>query len=390
MPTTLLSDVLTPRQLAFIAERLPEPARTPRGRRPYANLQLLPGILRVLRSGCRWRDLDQPGSPSGVTHWRRLRYWHRRTGYRNVWRSLLNILLQSKRLDRSLVSLDGTLIPSQEFTEQTGYSGKHRAVGTKLSLLVDRAGTPIAVSVAPGNYHDGVLGFLTLANIYTPPPILRDILPDAAKTAEPTLLADKGYDSRRFRQFVHEHGFRPLIPTRSCIPSEQATGELYAVDTALERKRYVVERTLGWLKGFRRLRYRVDRTAASFHAFIYLAVLVLCVRRLISQSQARPPVDNGVSITLSCEPGSRNRRNTSDAQPIGALAPTDVPALSVHWHSRRDEQGTVDLCGAGQATEHQVKGQFGTQQFQHLPHSLPAPDSQAPVNRTTDQHRPGT
>jgi transposase len=165
----------------------------------------------------------------------------------------LNILVQSKRLDRSLISLDGTLIPSQEFMEQTGYSGKHRAVGTKLSLLVDRAGIPLAVSVAPGNYHDGALGFLTVANIYEPPAILRGILPDVAKTTEPTLLADKGYDSLRFRQFVQEHGFRPLIPARSCIPPEQAVGELYAEDTALQQKRYVVERTLGWLKGFRRL-----------------------------------------------------------------------------------------------------------------------------------------
>src|SRR5215211_4084362 len=175
MPATLSTDVLTPRQLAFIAERLPEPPCAVRGRRPYSNLQLLPGILRVLRSGCRWRDLDRPGHPSGITHWRRLRCWHRRTGYRKVWHSLLNFLVQSKRPDRSLVSLDGTLILSQEFTEQTGYSGKHRLVGTKLSLLVDRAGTPIAISVGPGNYHDEALGFLTLANIYKPPLILRGI-----------------------------------------------------------------------------------------------------------------------------------------------------------------------------------------------------------------------
>jgi transposase len=207
-------------------------------------------------------------------------------GYRRVWHSLLNFLVQSKRLDRSLVSLDGSLIPSPEFAEQTGYSGKHRAVGTKLSLLVDRAGTPLAVSVAPGNYHDGALGFLTVANIYEPPPILHGIQPDLAKVTEPTLLADKGYDSLRFRRFVQEHGFRPVIPARSCIPAEQATGELYAEDASLQRKRYVVERTLGWLKGFRRLRYRVDCTAASFHAFVYLAVLVLCVRRLISPSSA--------------------------------------------------------------------------------------------------------
>jgi transposase len=74
MPATVSTDVLTPRQLAFIAERLPEPPSAPRGRRPYSNQELLPGILRVLRSGCRWRDLDRPGSPSGVTHWRRLRF----------------------------------------------------------------------------------------------------------------------------------------------------------------------------------------------------------------------------------------------------------------------------------------------------------------------------
>jgi transposase len=289
MPVSLSTDVLTPRQLSFVAERLPEPPCPTRGRRPYSNQELLPGILRVLRTGCRWRDLDRPGSPSGVTHWRRLRYWHRGKGYRRVWRTLLTLLVQGKRLDRSLISLDGTLIPSQEFAEQTGYSGKHRTVGTKLSLLVDRAGTPLAVSLAPGNYHDGALGFLTLANIYTPPAIVRDILPDAAKTAEPTLLADKGYDSRRFRQFVRDHGYRPLIPTRICIPREQAVGELYAEDTTLQRKRYVVERTLGWLKGFRRLRYRVDRSAVSFHAFVYLAVLVLCVRHLIRPVRADAP-----------------------------------------------------------------------------------------------------
>lgn len=291
MCPALSCDVLTSRQLAFIADRLPEPPKAPTGRRACSNREVLPGILRVLRSGCRWRDLDRPGSPSGVTHWRRLRYWHRTQGYRQVWRTLLNLLVQSKRLDQSLVSLDGTLIPSQEFTEQTGYSGQHRAVGTKLSLLVDRAGTPLAVSVAPGNYHDDALGFLTVANIYTPPPILRGILPEAAKSAEPTLLADKGYDSLRFRQFVHDYGFRPLIPIRRCIPTQQATGALYAEAVTLQRKRYVVERTLGWLKGFRRLRYRVDRTAASFHAFVYLAVLVLCVRRLVRLSRAGGPRD---------------------------------------------------------------------------------------------------
>jgi transposase len=77
--------------------------------------------------------------------------------------------------------------------------------------------------------------------------------------------------------------------TRSCIPAAQVVGERYTEAIVLQRKRHVVERALGWLKSFRRLRYRVVRTAASFHAFVYFAVLVLDVRRLSSQSGARNP-----------------------------------------------------------------------------------------------------
>jgi hypothetical protein len=35
----------------------------------------------------------------------------------------------------------------------------------------------------------------------------------------------------------------------------------------------------------RRLRYRVNRTAVSFRAFVYLAILVLCVRRLVGDAR---------------------------------------------------------------------------------------------------------
>lgn len=46
-------DVLTPRQLTFLAKRLPEPPRARTGRSAYTNRDLLLGILRVLRPGGR-------------------------------------------------------------------------------------------------------------------------------------------------------------------------------------------------------------------------------------------------------------------------------------------------------------------------------------------------
>jgi hypothetical protein len=218
--------------------------------------------------------VDQPAHPSGVTRWRRLGSRDRKKGYHQVWRTLLNLLVQSKRLDGSLISLDGTFIPSQEFADQTGYSGKHRAVGTKQSPIVDCSGTPLAVSVAPGNYHDRAMGFLTLANVYTPPPILRGILPDAAKAAEPTLLADKGYDSLRFRQFVWERGVRSLIPPRTCVPADQSVGELHTDDGASSGSamwsnarsvgsRASVDSGTGWIEQGHRLRLLAVRQSSS-------------------------------------------------------------------------------------------------------------------------------
>jgi hypothetical protein len=39
------------------------------------------------------------------------------------WPNASQNCVHGKRLDRTRVSLDGTLIPSHEFTEQTGYGG---------------------------------------------------------------------------------------------------------------------------------------------------------------------------------------------------------------------------------------------------------------------------
>src|SRR6266705_6248887 len=53
LPKPYTTDVLTKAQIEFIAQQLPSPKATT-GRPAYSNQELLPGILRVLRSGCRW------------------------------------------------------------------------------------------------------------------------------------------------------------------------------------------------------------------------------------------------------------------------------------------------------------------------------------------------
>ena len=268
------TDVLTDAQIMFIAQQLPSPKATT-GRPAYSNQELLPGILRVLRSGCRWRDLNLPGYPDGSTHWRRLRLWRKGLHFRWLWKRILKLLDEQnpeekeRRLKRP--SIDGTLLQSFAFREKTGYSGKHKRVGIKASIAVDATGLPLSVVIAKGNAADISLAEDTLSRI-------RGY--DSFKT---TILADKGYDSRKFRKFAFNHGIYPRIPKRSYTTEgkDPYRAHMYRYDKEEAKYRFIVERTNAWFKSFRRLRNRFDYHAASFESWLYLAIIIICVRRLV-------------------------------------------------------------------------------------------------------------
>jgi transposase len=82
-----------------------------RGRPPVQDRACLTGIVFVLQSGIPWWMLPQEmGCGSGVTCWRRLRYWQRR----GIWKKLLHALLQrlgrEGRLDGSKAVVDSQRI----------------------------------------------------------------------------------------------------------------------------------------------------------------------------------------------------------------------------------------------------------------------------------------
>jgi transposase len=266
------TDVLSETQLAFLADKLPHPSAWT-GRPAYSNLELLPGILKVLRSGCRWRDLNLPDYPDGTTHWRRLQFW-KKQGYefRNIWKMLLRMLRDNKQLQFTTVSIDGSLIQSFAFKEKTGYSGKHHKTGTKISTISEETGIPLAMIVAKGNYVDITLANATVASIR----IAKGSLQGGK------LNGDKGYDCLDFRRYAAEWGLIPNIPKRDCTKGDADDTLWFYLYNRLEgKKRYVIERTNAWIKSFRRLRHRFDYKADSFEAFLYLAILVICIRRLM-------------------------------------------------------------------------------------------------------------
>lgn len=262
LPNSYKTDVLNEEQLEFLAKILPQP-KSNTGRPSYSNSELLPGILRVLRSGMRWRDLDDPRFASGVTHWRRLRLWSKNLGLKNTLNLILKQLNNKKIINLNFASIDGSLVPSFEFQDTTGFSGKHHQTGTKLSNLVDFLGTPLNTIFAPGNYHDLPLALPTIANNPVGKPN--------------TILADKGYDSDKFKLKLKHLGINPNIPQKNI--KNRKPDKNY--NTPLGKLRFKIERTNAWIKSFRRIHFRFDYSLISFSAFVYLALIVICIRKLI-------------------------------------------------------------------------------------------------------------
>jgi hypothetical protein len=107
MPKPFLSD----EQWKKIEPLLPQSSR--RGR-PWAdNRRVLEGILWVLKTGARWRDLP-PEYPSPSTCWRRLQLWEEQDVWLDVWRQFLAELDARGRLDWSESFVDGSFAPAKK------------------------------------------------------------------------------------------------------------------------------------------------------------------------------------------------------------------------------------------------------------------------------------
>ena len=72
------------------------------------------GVLWVLRTGARWRDVPQDLGVSGVTCWRRLAEWQAAGCFAAMWAGFLAELTSRGRAGRGELSVDGTYVPAKK------------------------------------------------------------------------------------------------------------------------------------------------------------------------------------------------------------------------------------------------------------------------------------
>ncbi|MFI1400526.1 IS5 family transposase [Streptomyces sp. NPDC020681] len=252
---------------SLIEPLLPEPGpKLVEGRPRIPDRQALSGILFVLHTGIQWEYLPQElGFGSGMTCWRRLAAWNEAGVWDQLHLVLLKKLRAAKKLDWSRAVIDSSHVRAARRGPKSGPSPVDRArPGSKHHVLTDGQGIPLAVSLTGGNRND-VTQLL---------PLLDKIPAVAGAVGRPrrrpdALLADRGYDHDKYRRLLWQRGIRPVIAERG-QPHGSGLGVF----------RWVVERTIAWLHGFRRLRIRWERRDDIHEAFLGLATCLITHRHV--------------------------------------------------------------------------------------------------------------
>ena len=81
------------------------------------------------------------------------------------------------------------------------------------------------------------------------------------------VYADAGYDSESTRALLRWLGVEPHIRKKGSRHGSHRG-----------KVRWVVERTISWFKGFRRMRVRYDRKAEAVRGWASIAVIAICQR----------------------------------------------------------------------------------------------------------------
>jgi len=242
------------------------PVRDPaKGGRPltYDHRLVIDTILYVLVSGCAWRLVPHDLAPWDAAY-RWFRYW----SARGVWDDIHDALRdQVRRADGrdaqpSAAVLDAQSAQSACGGEAIGFDAGKKTRGRKRHLLVDTCGLLLVCVVHSAGVQDRAGARLVLCSLAEQYPGIGLIWADGgyANSVDATLVDWADQDL----------GIRLEIVKRS----DDMTG------FHVLPRRWVVERTFGWLTRCRRLCRDYERTIAHAEDFIKVAMIRLMAARL--------------------------------------------------------------------------------------------------------------
>ena len=259
MQTTSYPSDLSDPQWSLLEPLLPK--IQPLGRPPTPARTIFNGILYVLRGGIAWRFLPKDYGP-----WQTVYGKFRRWKKAGLWKTLNDRLrtavrqAHGKRARPTACILDSQTVRSADHGGEVGYDAAKKTKGRQRHLLVDTLGLLLGIWITPASTPERAGAQGLLAQVLGWFPWLR------------MMWVDGGYSGPDFAAWVRTR--RPKLAVAVVRRCADVKGF-----TVLPR-RWVVERTFGWLMKQRRLVRDYEQTETSAAAMIHLAMIHIMLRRL--------------------------------------------------------------------------------------------------------------
>ena len=249
---------LTDAEWAAVRPLLPPPAG--RGRPPSADMREMLNAIRYLaRAGCGWRMLPVHFGPWQTVYW-----WFRRFARRLLFQTIHDIALmldrerEGREASPSGGVLDSQTVKAPHAPDGGGYDAAKRIKGRKRHVAVDTDGRLLMVNLTPADIQDAAGAERIIEAVRKRWPWLKHLFADGAydRGKLMSLAAYRDFVIEIVRKLADQKGFQ-VLP-----------------------RRWVVERTFGWMMRWRRLVRDYERRCDVSEAMIRVSLGALLLRRI--------------------------------------------------------------------------------------------------------------
>lgn len=236
--------------------------------REYSLREVFNGVRWLARTGASWRMMPHDLPPWPVIY-QQMQRWLAAKVFEELvsdLRAVLRIADGRQELPTAAIFDSRTLQSTPESGARAGYDGAKRRKGRKVHLAVDTLGHLLALVVTAANEQDRAQVAELAERVQ-------------AETGETVEIAyvDQGYTGQQASDAAAQHGIRLEVVK---LPTAKR-------GFVLLPRRWVVERSFGWMARFRRLARdyeRLPETLAGMHYLAFATLMLKNVAQILTSS----------------------------------------------------------------------------------------------------------
>jgi transposase len=229
--------------------------------REFPLREVFNGLRWIVRTGAQWRWLPHDLPPWPVVY-QQSRRWMKAGVFESLvhdLRAVLRIAEGRKENPTAAIFDSRTLQSTPESGGRAGYDGAKRRKGNKVHLAVDTLGHLLALCVTAADEQDRA----QVAEL------AKRVQEETGETVE-IAFVDQGYTGENAADVAEEHGIKLEVVK---LPTAKR-------GFVLLPRRWVVERSFGWMARFRRLARDYERLPETLAGLHFLAFVILMLKNV--------------------------------------------------------------------------------------------------------------